>query len=119
MFGGSLVLGFTLIGFAAWLHWNELQGWPNESFETELDKKYLGQRTRSRRRIHIIMAACGVLILAAAIAGPGAIWVGAWTIVMFALMTIVLLAGIDAIRTHRYQQAKIPEIRRQILGEDE
>ena len=117
MFAGSLVLGITLLGFAGWLHWNEVQGWPNERFETELDKKYLGQRTRSRRRIHLIIAGCGALVIIAAFAGPGAIWVGAWTIVMFALMTVVLLAGVDAIRTHRYQRAKLPEIRRQILGE--
>ncbi|MGI9473196.1 MAG: hypothetical protein ACR2NZ_16765 [Rubripirellula sp.] len=119
MFAGSLVLGFTLLGFAGWLHWNEVQGWPNESYVTELDKKYLGQRTKSRRRIHFIIAACGSLVIIAAIAGPGVVWIGAWMIVMLALMTVVLLAGVDAMRTHRYQRAKLPEIRRQALGEDD
>ena len=119
MFAGSLVLGFTLLGFAGWLHWNELQGWPNESYVTELDKKYLGLRTRARLRIHCILAACGFLIIVAAFAGPGVIWVGAWTIVMFALMTVVILAGLDAMRTHRYQREKLPEIRRNILKDDD
>ncbi len=119
MVAGSLVLGITLLLFAAWLHWNDTQGWPNERFETELDKSYLKRRTRSRRRIHVIIAGCGVLILVAAIAGEGALWVAAWMTVMVALMTVVVLAGFDAFRTHRYQRDKLPEIRRQMMGDDD
>ena len=119
MFEGSLVLGTTLVGFAWWLHWNDTRGWPDESFKTELDNQYLASRTRSRRRIHWIIGACGALILLAAFTGPGAVWVAAWMTVMVALMTVVVLAGLDALRTHRYHAAKLPEIRREMLGDDE
>ena len=119
MFEGSLVLGITVLCFAAWLHWNDTHGWPNESFETELDNRYLARRKRSRKRIHIIIAGCGVLILVAAFAGPGPVWIAAWMIVIVGLMTVVLLAAIDAWRTHRYHHDKLPEIRRDVLGDDE
>ena len=119
MFAGSLVLGITVLCFAAWLHWNDTQGWPHESFESDLDTAYHDSRKRSRKRIHIIIAACGLLILAAAIAGPGPVWLAGWMIVIAGLFTVVLLASIDAFRTHRYQRAKLPEIRRDILGDDE
>ncbi len=119
MFEGSLLLGTTLLCFAYWLHWNETQGWPNESFVTELDNRYHATRSRSRKRIHIIIAICGVLILVAAIVGPGPVWVASWMCVTVALLTVVVLAGVDAIRTHRYHSDKLPEIRRQVLGEED
>ncbi len=63
MFAGSLVMGVTVLCFAAWLHWNDTQGWPNESFNSELDHQYRRRRSRSRKRIHMIIAACGILIM--------------------------------------------------------
>ena len=119
MFGGSLVLGVTLCCFAAWLHWHETHGWPDESFVTELDNQYHHKRSRSRGRIHFIIAACGVLILIAAFAGPGPLWIAAWMCVIAGLIAVLFLGGIDAFRTHRYQSNKLPEIRRDILGDDD
>ncbi len=119
MVGGSLVLGVTLCCFAAWLHWHETHGWPDESFVTELDHQYRDKRLRSRGRIHMIIAGCGILILIAAVAGEGLVWVAAWMCVMAGLIAVVFLAGIDAFRTHRYQSKKLPEIRREVLGDDD
>ena len=119
MFEGSLVLGITLIAFAGWLHRQETDGWPSETFVTDLGKKYHRRRTRSRRRIHLILAGCGVAAIVAAFFGPGRVWVAAWSIVMVSLMAVVLLAGVDALRTQRYLKSKIPEMRRQILGDDD
>jgi hypothetical protein len=116
---GSLILGITLCGFAGWLHWQELNGWPNESFETELDHRYRNKRTRARRRIHLIIGGCGILILVAAFAGHGPLWIVSWMCVIAGLIAVVFLAAIDAFRTHRYHCEKLPEIRREILGEDE
>jgi hypothetical protein len=39
--------------------------------------------------------------------------------VIVGLVSVVFLAGIDAFRTHRYQSSKLPEIRRETLGDDE
>ena len=119
MFAGSLVLGITVLCFALWLHWNDTHGWPNESFKTERDNHYLARRKRSRKRIHIIIAACGVLILVAALAGPGPVWIAAWMSVILALLTVIILAGFDAFRTHRYQNKKLPENRRDLLSDDD
>ena len=74
MLESSLLLGITVLSFAVWLHWNDAKGWPNESYDSKVDNQYLAQRTRSRKRIHIIIGACGILILVAAFAGPGVIW---------------------------------------------
>jgi len=120
VFTGSFVIGLTLIGFAAWLHWNDTHGWPNEDFVTELDNNYHTERSKARRRIHLIIGCCGVIAVVAGVAGPASvvIWILSWLCVMIALMTVVILAGFDALRTHRYHIAKLPEIRRKHLGED-
>ncbi|MFK8111737.1 MAG: hypothetical protein AB8B91_06030 [Rubripirellula sp.] len=118
MFAGSLVLAFTLFGFAGWLHWNEIHGWPEESFKTELDKQYHDRRGRARGRIHLIIVVCGVLILIAAFAGPGPLWAGCWMSVFVALVTVVILACFDFYRTHRYHQKKLPELKTKFLDDE-
>lgn len=121
MFAGGMLLAFTLVSFAVWLHWNERQGWPGEDYHDDDDAKYLKTRFRSRRRIHWIMGGCGFLIAVAVMAGPGryALWVGLWSIVMLALMTVVPLALLDALRTHRYHDRQLPKIRQRFLNDDE
>jgi Flp pilus assembly protein TadB len=111
MFAGSIVLSITLLAFAGWLQWNEHHGWDDDEPRlTDLDRHYFQRRGRSRRRTNGILALCGVLILVAAFAGPGLIWMAAWMCVTVALATVVGLAGLDALRTHRYQNAKLDEL---------
>ncbi|TWU46243.1 hypothetical protein Poly51_56390 [Rubripirellula tenax] len=117
MFAGSLILAATLISVAAWLQWNEVSGWGDRGqSQTELDERYHRQRSRSRTRTNIIIALCGVCILVAAFIGPGPVWIAAWLSVTVGLATVVGLAGLDVLRTHRYQLAKLQEIgdRRQV-----
>jgi hypothetical protein len=115
MFAGGLILSVTLIAFACWLQVNETRGWAHDTYDSELDRDYLRRRQRSRRRIHVIIGACGGLILLATLVGPGRIWIAAWMCVTVCLVTVVLLALLDAWRTQRYQRKKLPEIRRQTL----
>jgi len=112
-----IILGVTLIGFAIWLQWTERRGWPNESLDSEVDSHYFQRRMRWRRRVNLIFALCGVLILAANLAGPR-FFVLAWMLVTAGLLAVVVMAGFDAIRTQRYMNAKIPEIRRRFLDGD-
>jgi hypothetical protein len=112
-----IILGVTLIGFAIWLQWTERRGWPNESFDGEVDAIYFERRMRWRRRVNVIIGLCGVLILAANAAGPR-LFVLAWMLVISGLLAVVVMAGFDAIRTQRYVNTKIPEIRRRILDGD-
>lgn len=117
IFASHLVLGVTLIGFAVWLHLTEKKGWPNESMDGELDADYLQRRMRSRRRVNVILGICGVLILAAGI-GPPVVFVAAWMSVFVALFIVMLLAALDVIRTQRYMNNKMPEIRRRMTDGD-
>jgi hypothetical protein len=121
MIAGSLVLGITLLCFAVWLHWNDSRGWPNEelNLKGELADQYLTRRKRSRKRIHIIIGGCGVIAIAAALAGPGLIWVAAWMSVAAALLTVIVLAGFDAFRTHRYQSTRLRDVRHKMLRDDD
>ncbi len=117
MFAGQLLLAFTCLAFAAWLHWNERHGWANESYDRNNDDAYLSRRMRSRRRVHLLFAACGVLILISAFAGPGRIFIAVWSIVSLTLLTVVGLAGLDAIRTRRYDKWKSDKLRKRLLNE--
>lgn len=124
---GGLMLGAVLIGIAWWLHWNEHHGWPQEPCagdgspqsdgipQSDLDRRYLRARGRSRRRVNLLLGGCGVLIMIAAVGGPQTplLWIGCWMIVMVTLFTIVFLAAFDAWRTQRYHAQKLPELRRQ------
>ena len=113
MFAGSLLLGLTLIAFAAWLQWNDVVGWRDEAMESRLDIEYHLRRSKARSFIHLMIGFCGVLIVVAAFAGKATpLWVAAWMSVMVALVVIILLALLDAWRTYRYQIAKRPEIHR-------
>lgn len=117
MFESQLIIALTCLGFAGWLHWNELHGWPNESYDDRVDEEYLKIRMRSRRRVHVLFAACGVLILAAAFAGPGRVFIAAWSIVALSLFTVVVLAGLDALRTWRHDKRKMNELRKRLVNQ--
>ncbi|MFG0263348.1 MAG: hypothetical protein ACF788_13225 [Novipirellula sp. JB048] len=119
MFAGSLVIGVTLLCFAFWLHWNERHGWEYESLDDDLDERYLTARMHSRRWVHGLFALCGLLVIAAAFAGPGPVWIGCWMSVIMSLLTIVVLAGVDAFRTLRYQAQKKPQLRKHLLDPEE
>lgn len=111
MFAGSLLLSITLLSFSAWLQWNEHFGWDeDDERRTDLDRQYFRRRGRSRLRANAILALCGVLIFVAAVAGLGPVWVAAWMSVTVALATVVGLAGLDILRTRRYQNAKLDEL---------
>ena len=116
MFESQLILAVTCLAFAGWLHWNERQGWPNESYDRRQDADYLRIRMRSRRRVHLLFAVCGVLMAVAAFAGPGPVFVAAWMIVSLALLTVVLLAALDALRTGRYEKRKRDELRKRLVN---
>ncbi|MEM1068556.1 MAG: hypothetical protein AAGG48_13125 [Planctomycetota bacterium] len=119
MFAGSLVLGMTIIAFAAWLQWNENETAGDENPRTDLDREYLNNRGRARKRIHVLIAGSGGLVLVAACAGPGPVWLVSWLGVIMLLLIVVMLAGLDALRSHRYHLRKLPEIRREIFGDQE
>lgn len=115
MFAGGLLLAVTLLFFAVWLQWTEHQGWPHDTFDSEDDLEYLDRRKKSRLRVNILIGICGLLILAATLSGAGVVFVAAWSIVTLILMVIVILAGLDAFRTHRHQQDKIRRMRKRAL----
>lgn len=121
MIPGSFILGITLLSFAIWLQRNDTRGWAHEdlNLDGDLADQYLARRRRSRKKIHFIIGGCGVLVIIAALAGPGLIWIAAWMSVSVALMTVIVLAGFDAFRTHRYQSIRLREVRHRMLGDDE
>jgi membrane protein implicated in regulation of membrane protease activity len=66
----------------------------------------------------MMIGGCGVMITAAAFAGPQTpLWAAAWMSVIVALIVIVMLALLDAWRTRRYHAAKRPETRRENFGD--
>ncbi len=123
MFVGGLLLSATLIGFAAWLHFNEKNGWAYEqgsrNRESDKDRRYQLRRKRLRNKVHFLFAISGALVLLAAVAGPGVLFVGAWSCVAFMLMAIMAIAMIDGFHTHMHHRDKLPEIRREILDADD
>lgn len=119
MFYGELLMGSTLVFFAAWLQWTESRGWPHDSLDSDeaIDQQYLARRGKSRRLVNSLIGICGALILSAAFAGAGVVFVAAWSTVAMILFVIIILAGLDAFRTHRHHSDKIRQIRERALDE--
>jgi peptidoglycan/LPS O-acetylase OafA/YrhL len=117
MFAGSIVLALTVLGFTGWLQYHEVRGWPEEGPANEFSKRYLHRRRRTRRRVHVLLVLCSVLIAVAAFVGPGRVWIGCWMTVILTLFVIILLAMIDAMRTHRFLREKIPQIGDSLINE--
>ncbi len=115
MFAGGLLLGSTLLFFAFWLQWTEGRGWPHDQFDSSEDVDYLNRRKRSRSLVNFLIGLCGALVLLASFAGAGVIFIAAWSTVTLILMVIVILAGLDAFRTHRYHQDKMRKLRQRAL----
>lgn len=113
MFAGGMILAFTCMAFAVWLQRTELMGWPRESYD-QRDEDYLRRRRRSRLRVNVLFFVCGLLILAATLAGRehAALWAGCWLAVVAVLMVVVMLACLDVWRTLRHQRDRMDEMRR-------
>lgn len=110
MFAGSLVLALTVLGFTGWLQYHEVRGWPEEGPADESSGRYLHRRRRTRRRVQTLLLLCSVLIAVAAFVGPGRAWIGCWMTVTLTLFVIILLAMLDAMRTHRHMRERLPKI---------
>ncbi|PHQ32665.1 hypothetical protein [Rhodopirellula bahusiensis] len=113
MFAGGLVLASTLIFFAVWLQRSEQIGWPHERFDEDIDQPYMKRRRRSRKRVNFLFLVSGVLVLVATLATPRnhAVWLSCWISVMLVLLTILLLAGLDALRTIRHLRHRLDNLR--------
>ena len=108
-------MAITLLFFAGWLQWTEHHGWPHDTFDADEDADYRQRRKRARLRLNVLIGICGLLILAATLAGVGVVFVAAWSTVSLILMVIVILAALDAYRTHRHHQDKMRRIRKRAL----
>lgn len=117
MIVSHIVLGVSLIIFAVWLQRTEGRGWPNESSDDERDASYFGRRKRSRRRVNVILAICGGLILVAGMSGPR-LFVISWGLVTMALLAVVVLAAFDVLGTRRHVNSKLPQLRQRLLESD-
>jgi hypothetical protein len=111
MLAGCLLIGFTVIVVAVWLEYNDSLGWPNEvelddGGSSDVDNRYRSLRRRWRLVVHVMIAVCGALMASAGLAGLGRYWVAAWTAVAILMLTIILIALGDAIRTRRYYASK-------------
>jgi len=123
MFAGSLLVGFTIILVAVWLEYNDSitaaylasrhsgQGLTKESATQSSDARYQKVRRRWRLVIHVLLAICGALMIAAGWTGPGKFWIASWTAVAMLMLCILVLAVGDALRTHTHQVRKLAETR--------
>ncbi len=117
MVASHLMLGFGLIALSYWLDRSVNSGFEDRTDGSEIDQQYFASRHRRRRRVNFILGLCGVLIVIAGVGEPR-IFIGCWLLVTIALMAVVFLAAIDVLRTQRYHDQKLPEIRRRMLEGD-
>ena len=123
MFAGSLLVGFTIILVAVWLEYNDSitmaylasrtgdQKLTNDNAKQSSDARYQKVRRRWRLVIHVLLAICGALMIAAGWTGPGKFWIVSWTAVAMLMLCILVLAMGDAVRTHTHQVRKLAETR--------
>ena len=108
---------------AVWLEYNDSitmaylasrtvdQKLTKENATQSIDSRYQKVRRRWRLVIHVLLAICGALMIAAGWAGPGKFWIASWTAVAILMLCILVLAMGDALRTHTHQVRKLAETR--------
>lgn len=126
---GSFVLAITLIGFAIWLQLNEDQIKSDQrkkghsvkdqskslgATQSDIDRDYLMARSISRKRTNRLIGISGLMILSTAFVDHPIAWMSIWILVMMVLLLVIALAGKDAVRTYRYHQKKLDEVRRMV-----
>lgn len=122
MFAGSLLVGWAVIMVAVWLEYHDSLAAgvaaqerryrrASDAAEQEVETRYQTIRRRWRLVIHVLLALCGGLMIAAGWAGPGRFWIAAWTSVVLLMLCIVMIAAGDAIRTHHHHGRKLPQRR--------
>jgi hypothetical protein len=123
MFAGSLIIGLAVIMVAVWLEHGDSIGaamiarrndapfGDGDAAAKSPDGRYHRLRRRWRKVIHALLATCGGLMIAAGWAGPGRVWIAAWTAVVILMMCIVVLAFADALRTRQHQMRKLAAMR--------
>lgn len=117
MTGASVVLGIAILGFAFWLDRHE-RGEPQPGDnDATFDDGYLRARHRGRQVVFYGLLVAGGLILVAAAAGPGPVWIASWLAVSGLLILVLMLGMLDAYRTNRYFARKLPELRRQAFSQ--
>lgn len=114
----SLLFGIWIVAVALGLESHRRHHDRVESGRSPLDLCYRAGRRRCRRWTNLLFAAVGLLAAAAGIVGPGPAWLVLWALVPLILCGIVALALSDVLRTNRYIERKLPELRREILGVD-
>ncbi len=123
MFAGSLLVGFAVILVAVWLEYNDsitTAYFASRAADEKItkhdatqsnDSRYQQVRRRWRLVIHVLLALCGGLMIAAGWVGPGKFWIASWTAVALLMLCILVLAMGDALRTHTHQVRKLAETR--------
>lgn len=114
----SLLFGTWIVAVALGLESHRRRQDRVETGRSQLDLCYRAGRRRCRRWTNLLIGAVGLLALAAGVAGTGPVWMVLWALVPLVLCGIVALACSDVLRTNRYIERKLPELRREILGVD-
>ncbi|SRR6056297_468711 len=115
MTAACLVLAFTLFAFALWLEQRD-RGEPQAGQgDQTFDDEYLAARRRGRRVVHGLLMLSAVLIVIAAMAGPGPVWIAMWLAVCGVLIVVMVLGLLDFYRTNRYFARKLTQFHKQSL----
>ncbi|SMP77062.1 hypothetical protein SAMN06265222_12280 [Neorhodopirellula lusitana] len=120
MFAGGLILSITLMAFSVWLFRSERLGWPNDELDEPIDQDYRSRRRRGRRVVNALFFLCGLLILLATWATPDnrTWWITGWMSATLVLLTILVFAGFDVLRTLLHHRRRIHRLSKKRRGSD-
>lgn len=114
----SLLFGIWIVAVALGLESHRRHDDRVETGRSPLDLGYRAGRRRYRRWTNLLVAAVGLLASAAGVVGTGPAWLVLWALIPLVLCGVIALAVGDMLRTNRYVERKLPELRREILGAD-
>lgn len=117
MITASFILAVLLLALAVYLERRQRGGPQVGGKDPAFDDDYLTARIRGRRGVHGVLVLMAVIIASAAWVGPGPLWAALWMAVFGLLVLVVFLAMADAFRSRKYLQRKLPELRKQMLGD--
>ena len=115
--GGLVMLGALALAFVRAPQW--IAESDAVSKRGHMIRRWGGFQRVIRRWINAIVGLIGALVFACAFVPQGRIWIAMWLLVFLALITALVLAGIDALCTIVGYRQAVPEAARRTLAHRE
>ncbi len=121
--GLCIVSGMTTVAVSIALFWVRTPKWNDDRWtatpKSRMIQWWYGVQRIVRKCTNSLLALIGLAVLACAFVPHGGTWMAIWLMIFLALLTVLLLAGLDALISIVVYREAVPESARQTMSRGE